>query len=443
MARPVLTLILVRDERVVRADFGARGGLTLRRLERPAEEDLASKVEAALAGSAPARGLAVLASEVFLTTCLLRSAALTGLTAEEARRAVGYEVESLSGRPTATSALAYAELARQGADSSFLVQELDSFELEQLEGVARRSGARLLGVAHPGALRRPLNGDGSWQRIELWPRALIAVRDGGNEPVLIAAHDPRRGWRELVTPWLREGAPCELLLGAPAFAPDAEATAPELRCDLAVDADLERFLRAWAGALREKRAAPLLRPPPRPMPTSFRVALAVLVALLVAGACFAHATLLGQRHDTLRAELLRARERTTTSRALQRSLRDVERELAEADAQLSQLERSEQRLRSSVELARTRLPAILEAIAAQRPEDMVLQSLYTDREGMHLAGLCLGPELPDQLALALEGTASAYGWSVNQARKEATSRNGTLAWEFEIVLRDVVDREGG
>src|SRR5437763_1046921 len=180
MARNATTIILLTRNELVRADF-ARGGRTLSglwRQPRPDLPDLTSVIESALL-QAPGVGRRVwlLSTDLWTQTLTLPGLKMAGLNAEQQASALNFEAEGMSGQPAFDSVVGYTTQPAEGQETGYWLVQSPSSTLPQIEEAIERAGGRLAGVAHPAGLPMPLDGKTvkSWQRVELWPDALVCL----------------------------------------------------------------------------------------------------------------------------------------------------------------------------------------------------------------------------------------------------------------------------
>ncbi len=81
---------------------------------------------------------------------------------------------------------------------------------------------------------------------------------------------------------------------------------------------------------------------------------------------------------------------------------------------------------------------MLEALANGRPENLLLESIATDKDDIKINGISLDATSANQLANYLETQLTTLGWSfAAPAKKNMELMNGGGPWEFEIKLLDL------
>src|SRR5262249_39491396 len=153
---------------------------------------------------------------------------------------------------------------------------------------------KLAGLAHPGGLPRPLTADNdpgrAWQRIELWPDAVVGLRGTGTglPEVQVLNNDPQLGrWRNELTTAGQPAGQRELLVAAGIPVP-ADAPGQQL-INFDNDTALAVWLIAWAERTNLKEPGlPVLRPLPQPLSAGQRRGIAAALAFVMLALCTAH-----------------------------------------------------------------------------------------------------------------------------------------------------------
>lgn len=474
MARAAITVMYVSRQSVARADFragraAAPFGLWVQ--PRPELPDLASAVEYGLSlGPKPGRAVWVLSTDLWVQIAALPAMKVSGLSSADLEQALNFEAESLSGISALEGAVgAVAFPASRGERPCWLVQ-MRAAERDLVGEVVDRAGSTLAGICHPSGLPRSVTRkpDASFARIELWPDAVIGIRQESHGPLELHVmnSDPLLGrWQAEVTSWgfpppsadTEEGRTDRVLVGPvgtpfpPANADDLDGrgTAVELlvadgyptptdraKGALRLD-DPERFagwLSTWAAELMKRApAVPVVRSAVRPMSALRRTALAAALTAVVVAMCSAHWFTLNQKQQELNASLAAARpdpkeaEYFRTVAAQQATERDKLR------AEANRLEIAVTR----IDQYRERYPKLLEVLAQYKPEEVVVLRIEHDAGNPKIVGLALRPDLPHQYARALTAPLRPLGWEV-QAAKEADLKmaDGGGPWSFEFIIRD-------
>ncbi len=450
MTKP-LTILLITSDRLVRAEVrsGRRSaGCQVFAQPRPAVDDLPSLVEAALRlGSTRPRQVLLLSTELWTQTLPLAAGATGGMSEEEIAQALAFEAEPFSGISAFDSLTVCRALSRGAGEPSFWFTQLAASQLESIEYAIREAGGKLIGIGHPAGLPAPLSASqpACWQRIELWPEAVVCVNRLPRHPLqvhVINSGPLAETWQDDARQWLSQFDPPEVseLLSVSRFAAPLEEdfAAAEMR-DLADEAVLEPWLIAWAQqAVQRHPEAPLLRPAPQPMPTSTRVAIAGLIAALMLVLC------LGHYHWTS-AVTAAAEERVEALQEPARELRELEgqvesrrQELAEVTAQIDQMQASVDACRRALEWNRQRIARLMAALAESDPDRLVIQAIETQREGIRIRGISRRSDQPTHLAARLASQLLPLGLQVHPPTKEAgfLLADGGPYW-FDLLIQDI------
>ena len=290
----------------------------------------------------------LLSTDVWTQTLAVARAKMAGLSPEQQAGALGFEAEGLSGHPAVESAVGFVKQPAEGQDLGYWLVQTPAGPLVLVdEAVARAGGGRLAGVAHPGGLPAPLRspGAGSWERVELWPDAVVMVeaRDRGAPQVETINFDPQGGrWQgQVEQARARRGAAehLEMLVSADVRLPAAPGDSSVVR--LSDDADLRRWLARWAAVLGKKNVAvPHVKPPLRPLSEMKRRIVGALATGALAGLCAAHYFLwLQPTYNATAAELKTVQEPAVRLADVQKQTKDLEAKSQEFDQQLKWYQR--------------------------------------------------------------------------------------------------------
>ena len=458
-SRGVNTLLLITRDRLIRADLRpgrAAGVADLQEERRPSADDLPSLVEAALRlGRARTGNVWILSSELWTQVLSLPSESLAGLKGDELGRALGFEAEPFSGINALEAAAGQVPLPGEGAQRAFWLTEIAASQLQQIEEIVRQAGGRLSGMSHPGGLPRPLclppDKQEAWQRVELWPGAVICVEGGTGRRSTVAVRnsDPKPGhWEADVEQW-RTSRPAvaatESLHGSSGVALDELPVENRLSLE---EADAGRqFLTAWAEALAEgDLAAPLVTLPKPPMSAATRRAIAVAAAVAALVVCIAGQLLLSAFLSRRIAETQRLRKPAQQLAELKSEEGKYQKRKAELSDACKKLQSDLDHYQQVRFAQQRRLASLLGVLARRSPAETVIRKIDGDQDAIVLHGLCLELQSPDALAGGLANDLAEalgpQGWQVQLPSKHSQE---TLAaggpWEFEIRIEDPEAKE--
>lgn len=321
MARPAITLILVSRHSVVRADF-RRGAVPFGEWSQPRPElpDLASVVEYAISlGPRPGRAVWVLATDLWTQTLALPVAKVAGLKTDDLAQALAFEAESFSGIPAYESAIGAVAFPPSRGERPCWLTQIRAPEREAIVEAVARSGGTLAGIVHPGGLPQRLyeNIDGPFERLELWPDAVIGLRrdaEGRFESRVWNSDPPMNKWQADAANWLKPepvSDEAETLV-IDGIAEPRDRLAPLVNLD--DKPALGKWLAAWAGLLASRdRRVPVIAAPVQAMSMGARLTVAIALGLFVAALCGLHAYFSQKQLDELNTVL--NREKDTLKRA--------------------------------------------------------------------------------------------------------------------------------
>lgn len=428
--RPARTILLAGRDVLARADVLRRGDPPAVTLGgRPGAATLAEAVEAAARLGGPlARATWVLSDELVTADVTLPRATVERLPAAELARALGFEVQSVTGWAPLEAAIGWRAVPDAGPDVAVHVVEAARDDVAAVAAAVERLGGRLAGLVHPAGLPAPLDPavPPPWRRVETWRDGVVTVEDAGDGP-------RRRARADATAP-----GHVEALLAAPGR--DDDLGADRVRRLEAPD-DARAFLVAWAATLGERAAAVAVVPPPaRPVPAGARAGLAAALALAVGGAGVAHhGHVVG---ETARLAAARA-EAVAPADALARARRDLKgreheleglrRDEAEATATAAALAR-----------ARTRLSTALLALADGCPADARIDALDVGLHRVVVEGHAVEAASVDCLASAVAEVVEKDGLPVAPPVRTfdaSVGRAGAYRFEVRAEARPTTPKE--
>jgi hypothetical protein len=445
LGRPATTILYIGPHHIARADF-SRGNqpklLEIWQHARPEGNDLTLLAETALVlGPKVGRNVWVLCSDFWTQTTKMAARAVASMSETDLNQALGFEVEPLSGLNAFEAALAQTLLGADGDGKNFWIVQALLSEREGIEDLIRKAGGRLMGMGHPGGLPRPLAlagaGEGSWQRVELWPDVIVCLHGENGKTAdlhLIKADARQQRWHSEEEAWREKHGIAdkrELLQltgeiltfgrdGQPVVQDDPQQT-------------LGVLLTAWAGFLAKKPAGvPLIRPPVKPMTPVARLGIAAALMLTVMGLSFGHRTLAQAELKGIQNEQAVLRQPEALLPALGKQLTDKEKSKTDLKEKLA----AKRRTTEALAVQRLRLAKLLAAVAKLQPDDLIIQKIEGDNGSPVLHGICLEPKHANQLTIRLERSL-APEWRVEPAKLQAMqliAEGGPYTFQVNIHL---------
>lgn len=429
-----MTILFVTLDQTVRADCSSGGEPRLLNLETfEGGEDLAMSVETALlSGDPTGKQLYIVSTEVWTQVLQVPARAIRGLTDSQLLASLANEAEAVSGIDLGQSELAYRTLGTAGADQNFWVSQISTFQLERLEQVVRERKSRLAGVCHPTGLAALASGTPT---VELWP-GVIAGHD--RDHVQILAMDPTYNtWQTVLEPWLANVDPETLSYRA---ASPQLMTSHDTQRDwqlLSVDANLESWLLTVARALSKAPDVPVIQARKKPISSRQLNTITAIACGLTILACAAHFIWLDLSIRDLSTQAGQSREISSQITKAERELSELQRKQSLLQTKVRELTVSQELIHSTQKAHRLRWSRLLEVLPRFTPRHLVIQRIDHDKDEVKLSGLCLEPQLANQLAAGLTEHLTPYGWQVHPPQKKALERlrNGG-PWSYEIVLEN-------
>lgn len=448
--RPPLALLFVGRDVVRRADLSGEGSVG-RTFEMPRAEggSLAAAVRAALAPTPRPRSAFVLTEEVWTQTHAMPRRQLEGLDEATLARALGYELEPMTGIPSERAAVAVRRLPGDGEQAELWVSLIDAQRLAELRDALAELGVRLRGVCHPAGLATPAREETA---AEIWEEATLLVhRNGrGDRLVALAARPGQRSWRRGVESWLaalpseardvpaRSSRPLAAIVGGePALARLREAgrLPPE---------SPEALLGPATAARLERGEVPVLVPPKQTGARLDPLRLGLLLVALVLAAVSFDAVRLWREAARLEAEVAAAEEAARQRTTLERTASALALKREELRSQIDEEEARLSAVRSEIEAQKRRLHALLVEAAARKPANVLFDRIEPGGAGLEIVGLAVGERAVDDFAEALGAALADDGFAVRPARVEATrGPRGVTVFRFRLPVEMRPAASGG
>lgn len=502
MARAAYTLILLSSNRTDRVDVGPPPDFKLvdqYHLPFEGADDPHVRVDAALL-AIPKVGRWVWILWEGANTQLLDmpTNAVEGLEREQLYDALSFEAETLSGVPTADSAIegVLQRVKVLPEFRRFWITEIAASLRDKFEDSIVRAGAQFAGVIHPGAFPRetwvtpaPEGAGREWRRIEIWEQFsfyLHGQANGNVETKIIRASPGSENWiAELPTEgkisWMALG-PAARVNASGEDIPDPnrvrlwDALMPEggansaleaVKIEFPSDAAPVEWLRAWASELNAKQPRiPIVIPPSaRVSPYRLYYIVGGLAASFALSISLAHGGYLTYEAENVRVvaeklEQVRAQnappdtspQEEAKLKAEAEKLQPKLKELEKLEASLAIESARVEKIIAEITARQNRLdklqsvhrPAVTELIAAiadfekrESTSQLVIKDVRQEESGkLRLTGLCRQGSLAAIFASKLEQRLSKSGWVVGAAQK--SQREDKLAYDFNIELTPAV-----
>ncbi len=445
LRRKSSTLLLLTAERIVRADFSGGRLTALRQQPRPDADDLAMLVDSALRlGGRCRRTVWILTTDVWVQAVPLEAGATRAASAQELSQALAFEAESLSGIGAFESVLAHRSLESDGFHRHFWVVQMPVWQLDQVGEAISEHGGRLGGIAHPAGLPRAVGSQSpgsSWQRIELWPDCVAAVRStAGKTPEvqLVNSSPAQEGWKTTLQMWLESNPIADqraLMISRPGDELRGMGDETEI-IDLNDEASLKGWLTAWNESLGFREpAVPLLQPAAEPLSVQSRVVMAAAFAALVAAGCWAIETASRAKLESAGEETRQLEQRAEEFAAFDGEIRSRNERLTKRSDENRKLAAALDTYEAVAEAQKRRLAVLLAGVADLRPEHLVIRRIEQNAGTVTISGAHLDPNSVHDFAARLNRRVRPLGWTVEPTPQEASKKTTTgKPWTFTMRL---------
>jgi Tfp pilus assembly protein PilN len=350
-----------------------------------------------------------------------------------------YELEGLTGQSTMDMQLAYQLLSNQDEMSQYSVSQINRLTLTELTKAVKKGGGRLRGLMHPAGL--PLFVQDAtqedWLRLEGWSQQWVALRkipDTAIDMQVFALSD--RQWRGQLEKWfVRQGLVEQsetLLNNSFELLPETHYT----RQLSTVDAALP-WLLLWAGLLvkPDLPAVPLLRYQSKLNADLLLMASGGVTALMLCLAHFAYFQYQTVENDTKFKDLQKIE---TVINGMKKTLATDQENSVKLKTTIDKLKSDSEVLPRLIQGLQDRPVKLLQSLAKGRPQNLLLESIETNKDEIKIVGISLDSTSPNELGTYLEQHLALLGWAfVAPTKKNMGLMPGGGPWEFEIKLRDL------
>ena len=442
--RPAHTLLFITEVKTFRVDVDKAGVMTgnvdMIAVNCASPAKLAECISTIAANSAPlGRKLWLLYIGLPVTLLSIPSMQVEGVDEATLIQALQFELEGLSGQPSQDMQLAYQLLSNKDEMSSYWVSQINQLYFEDVSKAVKKAGSHLSGLMHPGGLPLSLQNpdEADWLRMECWPHQLAALRNTPEEGFTLQVFSfDNRNWHTQLEKWLAQQGAVKhtetLLNNKIELLPD---TAFRLHLN---DAEpVAGWLRVWASALVKKDplAVPVLRYQSKLNKDLLLMASGGSVAVLI---CVGHLLwhLYQANYYTFEFEELQKVETAMT--AQRKTLAADQDKRGKLEAKIVKLKKDSETLPRLIKGLQDRPARLLEALANGRTENLLVESIATDKDEIKISGVSLDSTSANELANYLETQLAELGWSfAAPTKKNLELLTGGGPWEFEIKLLDL------
>lgn len=427
--RPDISVLLIFNRQVVRADFGKDFSKTLFYLHETVdvESSLWDVVEQVTSGYPPLSSRTiVLSSDVWSQIVSLPKLSVAGIETEDLDEVLKFEAETLSGIDIDEISLASTPLGPKDEYQQFWVSAIRRSDLDDVIKLLESVGCREIAIAHPAGFSGNMQTSPSGESIEIWDD--LAFHLVNHATKLSFVKQVSSDHFESESPILFGGSLTEHFDSHP-------------NIDLLKN---EESARRWSGQVATnytqrlgELAAPLIRRTKRTSATPIRHLFSGVIALAVVGFCFWHWQYGHRKNDSLRQQITLVKQPAAEKKKDDSQLISILEHRAEVEVEDASLGDDLKRISFFLDNQRDRFAKLLILLIEMRTDDLVIQQIGATDEGVLISGISLNGEAAQALATRLRERAVTLGWAVNPARQEGQQQLTTGGpWNYEILLTD-------
>ena len=441
---PDLTIFLLGDQVAARADYAGRDRsrrLVFRSVPRSPETTSLAAVESLLDNAGPVgRQVLVLDTEIWSQIISLPAASVTGVRQAELHQALRFEVETLTGIDAEQSQLGITDVTprrRRGpsAERMFWLNVVAANQVQAIVDLMRAHGARAVDLAHPMGMAAAPTGRNCW-RLEVWNNQVAWIFSGKLQKI----QSRGSAWAEELQsrvddPTLaRQGSMG--VSSAAALEGIDRGDVPLL--DLSESDSLATWMDQVADGASDRDSRPLIqlekqkREPGRGV--AFKLAAAAMVLLF----CGGHWWWLDQQQQKLERDTEALKRPALAKQQYDAELAEVLNQRATVDQEAARMQYQVKRVEFLFRAQTGRLKRLLAMLSEFRTEDLVIQAIEHDPDGLVVRGISLNSYSAPLMANRLREPAQPLGWKIHAATQigEQKMTNGG-PWDFSILFEDI------
>ena len=442
--RPDISAILLFNRQVVRADFSNKQldstksflDSTLNPSAPPAEfylreqvdveSTLADSVSQVISGHPPlAARTIVLSSDVWTQVVALPRLSVSGIEPDELQEALKFEAETLSGIDIDEVAVAWSALGAKDDHQQYWVSAIRQSDLDKVNQLLEQVGCREIAIAHPAGLARFGSGASS---IEVWDDLAFQLSQRGSKLVGVKQASLETVLSSPKSPILFGGTLAE------------QPTTSHAWIALDQDENLARYAADVAASYVQRKrdiSAPLIRLTKGTRSTPVRHLLSAAIALGVVGFCFWHWQYVRESNVDLVKQIELTKQPAIEKKKFDSQLISILEQREEVESEDVSLSDDLKRIRFFLSNQNDRIAELLNLLVELRTQELVVQKIGGNEEGVLISGITLNGESAQALAKRLRAKAVSLGWVVNPARQQGQQKLTTGGpWNYDIQLTD-------
>lgn len=440
--RSECSIFLISESETVRADFGGKNAqriIHFARAPRSSTDSIAEAMGQLLDQRKLGRRCFVFETSIWCQIVTVPQRSIEDILPNELQNALKFEVETLSGVDADNSALGIAKLANEDpAQASFWINVVNSEQFESVSEVAKSRGAKWVCLAHPAGFVADAIGSGRKSHtIEFWDNVAVLLHH--KTPVNIIG---RTGlWREQLHLDSETDLTPYLILSQ-----SMEATGEGLESTPVNSLDDEEHLKSWLqcaarrGLSDSANSFPLVKTfeqvvtSSAPSITFYRVIAAAIVALF----CVWHWNWLESNRKRTELEILELERPAIEKRSSDQQLAKILEQRSSLEQAANETQLKIKKIEFLLEFQSGRLGKLLDELKTLRTDDLVINKIELDEQGIVVSGLSLRSNSAPEFAKKLTTVVQPLGWDVDPATQ--TGKNQLKdggPYEFSILLIDV------
>lgn len=427
--RPDISVLLVFNRQVIRADYGRDFLKTLFYLHETVdvESTLWDAVQQVTSGYPPLSSRTIiLSSDVWSQVVMLPKMSVADIDQTDLDEVLKFEAETLSGIDIDEISLASTPLGPKDEYQQFWVSAIQKSTLEDVYKLLEASGCREIGIAHPAGLGGNQQTSPAGESIEIWDELAFHLVNHATKLSFV---------KQVSSDHFESG--CPILFGG---------SSPEPINGLANTSKLEDegTARSWTAQVASNYtqrigdlAAPLIRRTKRTSATPIRHLFTGVIGLAVIAFCFWHWQFVSRKNELLQSKIEQVKLPATERKKYDSQLIEILESRAEVELDDMSLSDDLKRIRFFLDSQRNRFAALLNLLIDERKPNLVIEQIEGTEEGVLISGISLNGEAAQALATRLRESAVTLGWAVNPAKQQGQQKLTTGGpWDFKILLTD-------
>jgi hypothetical protein len=351
-------------------------------------------------------------------------------------QALQFEAEGMTGMSALETKVAFGFLQAENEMSDFWFTQIEKLAWDDLQKAVKQRKCQLGGVLNPGAMPAALSDPEAdeWLRLEAWSNQLIALHRSEARLGLQVFNYDSPHWRGELEQWLREREPVKI---SETLLNNRIEMLPPTRQALTLhnESDMTAWFSGWAQCLirRSGEGAAVLRPAGSRNMDAVWMAGSGVAALLL---CGLHAGWFVHQQNYFERETQRLAQVEKDMTALRKQITEINEQKEKLETRLNKS--SADSIPGTIRKLQQRPALLLLALAENRDERLIIETLSSQGEEVEIGGITLQPHIGNQLAGALGESLRDLNWKVDLPAKRNMGLYGDEPgpWSFTLKLAD-------